>query len=219
METLNEPSVGPVNPVIAKDNISELSVCPVSTNESEFACSVVTNAPNFELPVCPVTVNESGLKLSSCQVPINESNFELSVCPFTVKESGFKLSSCPVPVNDLNLEFSDCPALIRKFPYEPLSHRDSGKYTGNVLRHLFPDRQICCIHTASDFPESVRAFTHNPWRHVTFHVTCIMRAHHFTKLENDFSFSTDSEELPDRCFIPVYIFFVVWTLICLQNTR
>ncbi len=45
---------------------------------------------------------------------------------------------------------------------KPLSHRDSGKYTGNVLRHLFPDRQICCIHTASDFPESVRAFTHNP---------------------------------------------------------
>ncbi len=46
--------------------------------------------------------------------------------------------------------------------HKPLSHRDSGKYTGNVLRHLFPDRQICCIHTASDFPESVRAFTHNP---------------------------------------------------------
>ncbi len=46
-----------------------------------------------------------------------------------------------------------------------------------------------------------------------------MRAHHFTKLENDFSFSADSEELPDRCFIPVYIFFVVSTLICLQNTR
>ncbi len=36
------------------------------------------------------------------------------------------------------------------------------KYTGNVFRHLFPDRQICCIHTASDFPEYVRAFTHNP---------------------------------------------------------
>ncbi len=44
-------------------------------------------------------------------------------------------------------------------------------------------------------------------------------AHHFTKLANDFSFSADSEELPDRCFIPVYTFFVVWTLICLQNTR
>ncbi len=45
---------------------------------------------------------------------------------------------------------------------KPLSHRDSGKYTGNVFRHLFPDCQICCIHTASDFPESVRAFTHSP---------------------------------------------------------
>ncbi len=46
--------------------------------------------------------------------------------------------------------------------HKSLSHRDSGKYTGNVFRHLFPDRQICCIHTASDFPEYVRAFTHNP---------------------------------------------------------
>ncbi len=45
---------------------------------------------------------------------------------------------------------------------KPLSHRDSGKYMVNVFRHLFPDRQICCIHTASDFPEYVRAFTHNP---------------------------------------------------------
>ncbi len=42
--------------------------------------------------------------------------------------------------------------------------------------------------------------------------------HHFTKLSNDYSFSADSEELPDRCFIPVYTFFVMWTLICLQNT-
>ncbi len=62
MEALNEPSVCLVYPVIAKETISEQSVCPlpvnefnpelsvclVSTNESEFACSVVTNAPDFE---------------------------------------------------------------------------------------------------------------------------------------------------------------------------
>ncbi len=31
---------------------------------------------------------------------------------------------------------------IHKLYYfvKPLSHRDSGKYTGNVFRHLFPDR-------------------------------------------------------------------------------
>ncbi len=46
-ETVNAPHICPVNPVIAKENISELSVCPVSTNESEFACSVVANAPDF----------------------------------------------------------------------------------------------------------------------------------------------------------------------------
>ncbi len=46
----------------------------------------------------------------------------------------------------------------------------------------------------------------DPVKTLTFHVTCIMRAHHFTKLENDFSFSADSEELPDCCFILVYTF-------------
>ncbi len=46
--------------------------------------------------------------------------------------------------------FSRGGSLIRSRTHKPLSHRDSGKYTGNVFRHLFPDRQICCIHTASD---------------------------------------------------------------------
>ncbi len=44
---------------------------------------------------------------------------------------------------------------------KPLSHRYPENTRVMLLRHLFPDRQICCIHTASDFPESVRAFTHN----------------------------------------------------------
>ncbi len=133
-ETVNAPHICPVNPVIAKDNISKLSSCPVPINESNFelpvcpvtvnesglklsSCPDPVNESNYELPVCQVTINESGLKLSPCPVPINESNYELPVCPVTVNESGFKLSSCPDPVNDLNLDFSACPASIRKFPY------------------------------------------------------------------------------------------------------
>ncbi len=59
------------------------------------------------------------------------------------------------------------------------------------------------IHTASDFP-CIHAFTHTTckdmWR---------VYKYRFTKLVSDFSFSTDGEELPDLCFIQVYIFLVV----------
>ncbi len=42
---------------------------------------------------------------------------------------------------------------------EPLSHSHSGKYTENVSGDLSRDGWFWFIHTASDFPESVRALT------------------------------------------------------------
>ncbi len=117
-ETINAPRIYPVSPVIAKETISEQSVCPrpvndllsvrpVSTYESEFACSVVTNTPDLELSVCPILTRESVFELSVLPVSVTKLS-----TPASVNALDCEISSSPTPINAFNHELSVFPVTV-----------------------------------------------------------------------------------------------------------
>ncbi len=59
-------------PVMNSETINAPHVCPVSTYESEFACSVVTNTLDLEVSVCPVLTRESVFELSVLPVSVTK---------------------------------------------------------------------------------------------------------------------------------------------------
>ncbi len=65
-------------------------VCPVSTYEAEFACSIAINILDCELSGCPVSTNESDCELSASLV----FPTEMSTSPVSVDAPGYGQFVC-----------------------------------------------------------------------------------------------------------------------------
>ncbi len=91
---------------------------------------------------------------------------------------------------------------------KPLSHRDSGKYTGNVFRESSRDRLIL-VHSHCLRFSGICACVHTqPVK--TRDISCdVYNAPRTISLNWMISASARIVRSSDRCFIPVYTFFVV----------
>ncbi len=119
---------------------SQVSVCPVSMNESdcELSASLVfltkmstspvsVDALAYEQYICTNVAVRSDLKLSADLVSVNtKSSFEPSIYPVSVTE----MSTNPASVNTTNFELSIYPLsaheFISKQPTSPVSLNESG---------------------------------------------------------------------------------------------